>query len=141
VHISKAQKIDQQQSYPCPCPRKHGKLIPITLTDALGCDRCSLIFVIEDSGFSLVQLGGVAPYRCAWQWIGSKWQATHNTDKKMPVESSIFMLLAFMGFLVTLLAIKSANVGSFFGLMGAAVLVIFLILVTWWLLVLRRRDF
>jgi hypothetical protein len=141
VQLPKAQKIDPLQSYPCPCPKKYGKLIPITLTDALGCDRCSSIFTIEDDGFSLVQLGGIAPYRHAWQWVSSKWLAIHTANKKFSIETSIFLMLSFIGMFVVLLALNSVNLGSNFALLGVGILVTLLILITWWVLVLRRRDF
>ncbi|MEE3715613.1 hypothetical protein V2H45_02510 [Tumidithrix elongata RA019] len=138
MHISKAQKIDQQQSYPCPCPRKRGTLQPITLTDALGCDRCSLIFVVEEGGYSLVQLGGIDPYRRAWQWVGSKWQPSRGSTAKHPLDPPVSMMLASMALLVILLAINSGSPPS---LLVVSILLTLLILITWWVLVLRRRDF
>jgi hypothetical protein len=105
VQIQKAQKIDQQQTYPCPCRRK-ARLNPIVLTDAFGCDRCSLIFVVEDNGYSLVQLGGIDPYRRAWQWIGTKWQATKNMGSKYPLEFPLrLMLKAIVIVLIGVIAI------------------------------------
>ena len=51
----KAQKIELTTEYPCPC-RRRGRLLPITLTEAFGCNRCQQIFVVEDSGYALEQL-------------------------------------------------------------------------------------
>ncbi|NJK34767.1 MAG: hypothetical protein HC919_07315 [Oscillatoriales cyanobacterium SM2_2_1] len=47
---------------------------PITLTDAFGCDRCSLMFVIDSDGHHLVQLGGIDPTHQTWFWSGTRWQ-------------------------------------------------------------------
>jgi len=78
----KAQKIDLQQSYPCPSCHRQGKLNPIALTDAMGCDRCHLIFVVENEGYSLILLGGLDRYRRDWYWMGDRWQLNYGTDSK-----------------------------------------------------------
>ncbi len=58
----KTQKIDLNTEYPCPCRRK-GCLLPITLTEAFGCDRCQQIFVVEESGYVIEQLSTNYPYK------------------------------------------------------------------------------
>ncbi len=58
--------------YPCPC-RRRGRLVPITLTEAFGCDRCQQLFVVEDNGYVLEQLSTSYPYKRAWRWIGKRW--------------------------------------------------------------------
>ncbi|MCS6958640.1 MAG: hypothetical protein RMK91_01145 [Pseudanabaenaceae cyanobacterium SKYGB_i_bin29] len=68
------QKIDLQQSYPCVCPRK-GRLNPIMLTDALGCDKCASIFTVAEDGNSLVQLDAIDPFQGCWHWDGKCWRA------------------------------------------------------------------
>lgn len=68
----KPEKIDLDLDYPCPC-RRRGKLVPIVLTDAFGCDRCQHIFVVEDSGYVLEQLSTTYPYKRAWRWSGNSW--------------------------------------------------------------------
>ncbi len=72
-------KIDLQQSYPCVCPRK-GRLNPIALTDALGCDRCASIFTVSEDGNTLVQLDSIDPFQGSWYWEGKGWRA-HRTKK------------------------------------------------------------
>ncbi len=67
--VPKAHKIDIHQSYPCPLCR--GKLLPIALTDALGCDRCHLIFVVNEDGYALSQLDISSRI---WFWLGDQWQ-------------------------------------------------------------------
>ncbi len=68
----KTQKIDLSSEYPCPC-RRHGRLVPITLTEAFGCDRCQQLFVVEDNGYVLEQLSTSYPYKRAWRWTGNRW--------------------------------------------------------------------
>lgn len=55
MQSQKPEKLDFNSEYPCPC-RRRGRLVPITLTEAFGCDRCQQIFVVEDNGFVLEQL-------------------------------------------------------------------------------------
>ncbi len=69
----KAQKIDLNGDYPCPCRRK-GHLNPITLTEAFGCNRCQQIFVVDESGYSLEQLSTHYPYKQSWHWTGYQWK-------------------------------------------------------------------
>lgn len=68
----KAQKIDFNTEYPCPC-RRRGRLLPITLTEALGCDRCQRIFVVEENGQIIEELSTSYPYKRAWRWTGNRW--------------------------------------------------------------------
>ena len=68
----KAQKIDFNTEYPCPC-RRRGRLLPITLTEALGCDRCQHIFVVEENGQIIEELSTSYPYKRAWRWTGNRW--------------------------------------------------------------------
>ncbi len=72
VQPQKTQKIDLSSEYPCPC-RRHGRLVPITLTEAFGCDRCQQLFVVEDNGYVLEQLSTSYPYKRAWRWMGNRW--------------------------------------------------------------------
>lgn len=74
VQSQKLQKIDLNTEYPCPC-RRRGCLIPITLTEAFGCDRCQQIFVVEENGYVLEQLATSYPYKRAWRWAGNRWCA------------------------------------------------------------------
>jgi len=75
VQPQKNQKIDLNVDYPCPC-RRRGRLIPITLTEAFGCDRCQQLFVVEENGYVLEQLSTNYPYKRAWRWIGNRWSVS-----------------------------------------------------------------
>ncbi len=68
----KAQTIDLQMTYPCPCGRQ-GRLSPIALTEAFGCDYCQQIFVAEQAGLRLAQLASHAPESPTWFWTGQQW--------------------------------------------------------------------
>ncbi len=138
MQIPKIQKIDQQQIYPCPC-RKRAKLQPITLTDAFGCDRCPLIFVVEDSGNSLVQLGGIDPHRRVWQWNGIKWLARREMTKYQ-IEVMPMQLLLLSVTLMLLLLLLSLNMELAMGLPLALIAVTPLVLVIWWWLLMRTRP-
>lgn len=72
----KAQKIDLNTEYPCPC-RRRGALVPIALTEAFGCNRCQQIFVVEESGYVIEQLSTSYPYKKAWRWTGHRWNTAN----------------------------------------------------------------
>ncbi|ARV60300.1 hypothetical protein BZZ01_18165 [Nostocales cyanobacterium HT-58-2] len=93
----KADKIDFSSEYPCPC-RRRGRLIPITLTEAFGCDRCQQIFVVEDNGYVLEQLSTTYPYKRAWRWTGNSWQVVHPRlgESYLPVALGIIFVLVII---------------------------------------------
>lgn len=136
MQIPKVQKIDRQQIYPCPC-RRRAKLKPITLTDAFGCDRCSLIFVVEDGDYSLVQLGGIDPYRHVWYWMGTKWQANRHLAGKYALNSLSALLLLLVS-LVLLLAAALVMIRNWSILFPLAIVAIFSI--GWLMVLLGNRD-
>jgi hypothetical protein len=138
VHIHKPQKIDLEQIYPCPCPRKRGKLKPIALTDAFGCDRCSLLFELENDGYNLLQLGGIDSQRHVWQWIG-KWQVMHEYRQYSLVETALMSIASILFF--ALIVLWALNLKSSFGIPLAILLFTLLGLLIWRLLILRRRNF
>jgi len=77
VQPQKAKKqIDMSAAYPCPC-RRQGRLVPITLTEAFGCQRCQQIFVVKDSHM-IEQLASSYPYKRAWYWTGYQWSTSHR---------------------------------------------------------------
>jgi hypothetical protein len=72
VAAPKAEKIDINASYPCPC-RREGELVPITLTEAFGCKLCQQIFVLKPDRQVIEQLSVSYPYKRAWYWTGYQW--------------------------------------------------------------------
>ncbi len=137
MHIHKPQKIDLEQIYPCPCPRKRGKLKPIALTDAFGCDRCSLLFQLENDGYSLLQLGGIESQQHTWQWIG-KWQPILGNSQQARLETALIYMAS--GLFFALIIVWALNLKSTLGIPLAILLFALLGLLIWRLLVIRQRD-
>lgn len=82
-------KIDLNCEYPCPCRRK-GRLLPIILTEAMGCDRCQQIFVVTDEEECIEQLTPSYPYKKKWRWNGKAWMLT----QKLWQESYFYLTLS-----------------------------------------------
>lgn len=137
MHIHKPQKIDLEQIYPCPCPRKRGKLKPIALTDAFGCDRCSLLFQLETDGYSLLQLGGIESQQHTWQWTG-KWQPVRRNGQQTWLEMALIYAASLLFF--ALVIVWALNLKSTLGIPLAILLFTLLGLLIWRLLVIRRHD-
>ncbi len=97
VPSQKSEKIDFNTEYPCPCRRK-GQLIPITLTEAFGCDRCQQIFVVENNGHVLEQLSTTYPYKRAWHWTGKSWRVvpTRLGESYLPIALGIIFVLVII---------------------------------------------
>ncbi|NJK57533.1 MAG: hypothetical protein HC939_16755 [Pleurocapsa sp. SU_5_0] len=72
----KIHTIDLTCEYPCPC-RRNGKLQPIILTEALGCDRCQQLFVVKKDGQTIEQLSFVYQKK-SWRWTGHGWQNAYT---------------------------------------------------------------
>lgn len=91
-------KIDLHNEYPCPC-RRRGRLQPIVLTEAMGCDRCQQIFVLQENGQVIEQLSSSYPYKRMWRWNGYRWVAVHQSlrENYLSIVLGIFLLLIFMG--------------------------------------------
>ncbi|HAJ62595.1 MAG TPA: hypothetical protein DCP31_27920 [Cyanobacteria bacterium UBA8543] len=90
----KAQKIDLNTEYPCPC-RRRGALVPIALTEAFGCNKCQQIFVVEESGYVIEQLSTTYPYKKAWRWTGHRWNTANANlgESYLPVALGIVLVL------------------------------------------------
>lgn len=97
MQSQKAQKIDLNTDYPCPC-RRRGRLVPITLTEAFGCDRCQQIFVVEDSGYVIEQLSTTYPYKRTWRWTGHQWNIARPglRESYLPLALAFILVLPFV---------------------------------------------
>ncbi|MBW4523073.1 MAG: hypothetical protein KME16_25830 [Scytolyngbya sp. HA4215-MV1] len=91
MQSQKVQKIDLNTDYPCPC-RRRGRLVPIALTEAFGCNRCQQIFVVEESGYVIEQLSTSYPYKRTWRWTGHQWNIAHPSLR----ENYLPLLLALV---------------------------------------------
>lgn len=103
MYPHKSEKIDLNTEYPCPC-RRRGRLKPIVLTEALGCDRCQQIFVVDESRYAIEQLSTYHPYKQVWHWTGQQWSRAHAglRDTYLPLS----LLVIFIGLLWLLLALR-----------------------------------
>lgn len=107
----KTQKIDLTVDYPCPC-RRQGRLVPITLTEAFGCDRCQQLFVVEDNGYVLEQLSTSYPYKRSWRWMGNRWSVAQPRFEQsyLPVAFGIILVLLIVWLPLALRSPNNANV-------------------------------
>ncbi len=126
----KKEKIELNREYPCPCKRK-GLLIPIVLTDALGCDRCQEIFVVTENGYSIEQLSSTHSYKRRWSWAGKKWLDAYRSYNNL---YSLLNVLVFLGLLIIwipLISRLTINAKIVFGLAITTIFTILLALFFW----------
>ena len=97
----KIQKIDLTSEYPCPC-RRNGKLKPIVLTEALGCDRCQQIFVVKKDGQVIEQLSSIYQKK-SWRWMGNRWKNAHGIDQQNSLSMMLLLLFSLSIVIVVVL--------------------------------------
>jgi hypothetical protein len=124
VRPHKAQKIDLNSEYICPCRRK-GCLKPIILTEAFGCDRCQQIFVVLENGYEIEQLASHYPYKKSWRWYNNRWISANQGvgETYFPVALGVILILLIVWLPLALRS--SSGIGivfwSFFALMLAII--------------------
>lgn len=130
MHSRKAQKIDLQAEYPCPC-RRRGCLRAIALTEAFGCDRCQQIFVLKDGGYLLEQLSTHYPYKRVWYWTGQQWRPERSVLGSPYIP--ITMMLFGVGMFVLLLAVLQppTSLGMLLRLLTVAAVALLFLSVFW----------
>ncbi|MEO0455612.1 MAG: hypothetical protein AAF152_03385 [Cyanobacteria bacterium P01_A01_bin.114] len=96
MRARKSQKLDLNEDYPCPC-RRRGRIQPIVLTEAFGCDRCQQIFVLREDGYVIEQLSSHYPYRRSWRWSGHQWTISRPTS---PFYYLLILAIAFFAVIV-----------------------------------------
>jgi hypothetical protein len=103
-------------------------LLPIALTEALGCDRCQRIFVVDEKGQTIEELSTTYPYKRAWRWTGYRWITARKSIGYgyLRLVTGIFILLSGISLL---LALHSSNL-VFVAVLGLVV-VMMLILIFW----------
>jgi hypothetical protein len=131
----KAQKVDINATYPCPC-RQQGQLSPIALTEAFGCQRCQQIFVLKADGVTIEQLSTTYPYKRAWYWDGDQWQPV----RKSLVAGYWLLLLGFSLLVLTVLLLWTLFRGVSQPEVWLWVTLIFLIVALLFLLLLAYRH-
>ncbi|MBD2257343.1 hypothetical protein [Pseudanabaena sp. FACHB-2040] len=132
----KSQKIDLNADYPCPC-RRRGRIVPIALTEAFGCDRCQQIFVVRDDGYVLEQLSSHYPYKRAWRWTGQQWRLDRSVLSTSYVPLMMVVLFGLM-VLLLLLATLQTPAGAQMAVRLLAALIVSLLLVFMFWLASRR---
>lgn len=131
VQSQKVQKIDFKAEYPCPC-RRRGRLTPIALTDAFGCDRCQQIFVVQENGYIIEQLSTNYHYKRTWRWTGQHWTVARSSLGRsyLPLMLVSVFVLGFLILLTLLQSPLSANI-AFRVAAAALVLCVMLGLMLW----------
>jgi hypothetical protein len=129
VQSQKRQKIDLQVDYPCPCGRK-GRLVPIALTEAFGCNRCQHIFVVKDNGYVLEQLSTTYPYKKAWYWTGHRWLGAYADlrEQYIPILLTLILIAAIVVMVGALLYIYTISSAPWPMIVGLLLIVSFILL-------------
>lgn len=132
VRTYKSQKIDQNADYPCPC-RRNGRIKPITLTEAFGCDRCQQIFVVQDNGYVIEQLSTHYPYKRAWRWSGHQWRLDRSSISTSYMPLLVISLFGVVVFFLLLATLQSPTAGQTTVRLLAALTVSLLLVFMFWL--------
>jgi hypothetical protein len=132
VRPYKSQKIDHNADYPCPC-RRNGKINPITLTEAFGCDRCQQIFVVRDDGYVIEQLSTHYPYKRAWRWTGHQWRLDRSSLSSSYMPLLLILLFGVMVFLLLLATLQTPEGGQTVVRLLAALTIALLLIFMFWL--------
>jgi hypothetical protein len=134
VSKSKANKIEPDCTYPCPC-RKQGELCPIMLTDALGCSHCHHIFVVHKDGYTLEQVSSAYPYKQLWYWTGRVWSPIKPPLRKSGL--TWLMGTLFFGMIVLLVLLLAFHI-RFDSRIVVWALMTFILSILAWLIVYRQ---
>jgi hypothetical protein len=132
VRTSKSPKIDQNADYPCPC-RRNGRIKPIALTEAFGCDRCQQIFVLQDNGYVIEQLSTHYPYKRAWRWTGHQWRLDRSSMSTNYMPLLVIGLFGVVVFLLLLATLQTPEGGQIMVRLLAALTVSLLLVFMFWL--------
>lgn len=125
----KTQKIDLTSEYPCPCRRK-GKLKPIVLTEALGCDRCQQIFVVKKDGKVIEQLSSIYQKK-SWQWTGSRWKNAYDRWTKNYLSRILLVVMStFVAVVLLSMVLRWLSTQSIISWAVPFLLVVILLLIT-----------
>lgn len=129
MRSSKPIKLDLHHDYPCPC-RRQGRLQPIVLTEALGCDRCQQIFVVDEKHQEIELVSSAYPYKRLWRWNGHRWRIKgRQSPERLPMMAA-WLLVMLSGW--TLLALRSPlTLSLILGIIIAGTLLCFFVYVLW----------
>lgn len=117
MRLRKPLPLDLHRDYPCPC-RRRGRLVPIVLTEAYGCDLCQQIFVLREARQEIEPISSLYPHKRRWRWTGYRWRLEPTWRPRRPV---FFLLLTALASLLTLLWFSGVFPLSWIlGIMGIA---------------------
>ena len=128
----RTQKISLKNDYPCPC-RRRGRLKPIILTEAFGCDRCQQIFVVKEDGQMIEQLSSIY-HKQLWRWTGNRWANVYPGVQGKSL-SFLFIIIVLLPLItaialpIVLYQLSSENI-IFWGI-ACSLLIATLIIVLW----------
>lgn len=134
VHSKETQLLDPNQVYPCPSC-KQGALVPITLTEAWGCDRCKQIFELRSEPNTIEKLTTPYPRQQIWLWTGKHWVLKSSPLKDIVTALMVWARLLLLPALFWVCWTLLSWAGLSFLMKGALIL---LTLVVMFWLVLRR---
>jgi ribosomal protein L37AE/L43A len=129
VQFEETQRLDFDKTYPCPSCRQ-GSLIPITLTEAWGCDRCKQIFELTATN-SIGKLATPYHRQRTWRWNGKQWLDNGQRTQIDTIKS--WFVIAVLG---GLLWVALSRIAPGFFIVGMLALILLLVVMFW---VLRRR--
>ncbi|MBD2325450.1 hypothetical protein [Alkalinema sp. FACHB-956] len=130
MYSQKPSKIELTEEYPCPC-RRRAKLVPITLTEAFGCEHCQNIFVVAPEGDQIEQLSGLYTARRSWRWTGEQWALIYpGRDSYLITVASLLGVLLLAWILV--IRYLPASIVTLFCIVSAFLLMVVLPAVRSW---------
>ena len=86
------QPLDFDKTYPCPSCRQ-GSLVPITLTEAWGCDYCKQIFEKKAESEAVQKLGTPHHRQHTWKWNGQQWVVSSKLVRPKTANTALIVLL------------------------------------------------
>ncbi|MFE4107481.1 hypothetical protein [Almyronema epifaneia] len=132
MRSKKSQKVDLTADYPCPC-RRRGRIVPIALTEAFGCDRCQQIFVLREDGYVIEQLSTHYPYKRAWRWVGQQWTLDRAGLGRNYLPFLFFLVFGIAIFVLLLTTLQPPATTGLTVRVVAALLISMLLVFMFWL--------
>ncbi|NJL85577.1 MAG: hypothetical protein HC886_05750 [Leptolyngbyaceae cyanobacterium SM1_1_3] len=132
MRSKKSQKVDLTADYPCPC-RRRGRIVPIALTEAFGCDRCQQIFVLQEDGYVIEQLSTHYPYKRAWRWVGQQWTLDRGGLSRNYLPFLFFFIFGIAIFILLLATLQPPATTALAVRVAAALLISMLLVFMFWL--------
>jgi Cu/Ag efflux pump CusA len=103
------------------------------LTEAFGCDRCQQIFVVDEKKQVIEQLSTNYPYKRAWRWTGSRWNAASYGLGETGL-SALFTIVILLVIFVFYLALRPlAGLSMIWTTLPVFLVVISLLALMFWL--------